>query len=218
MILLHPQFVFIVIIPLLISLFTLGLNYRYLSRELKAFYLLMAVYLASDILLGYINLNWRSNTIWIVNIMTVFRLCVVMFIFYQWADNERTKNLIKGSVFFLVSFWIIAKITFEPITAYHKVTGSMTYAVIVMFCIYFISRPLNNQSLHFFRNSQFWILVSLTIYCIPSMAIAAFQGALDDNIDAILAIYYAKWLFTGVSYASIGWAAACERTVIEGAR
>lgn len=206
----HPQFLFIVIIPLTITICTLFVYYKHLSTELKALLVLLVIYFFMDVALGWINKTWRVNTIWIVNLLTVVRLPILFYIFKSWTTSKNIAQSLSVVLIAFLIFWGVAKLTFEPIMGFHYITGSIGYIIIFVYSLLIAMRPYKNQE-PILWNAQFWVLCSLILYSLPALGVAAVQKFLSGNMQAILVIYYAKWITSGLSYFMIAWAGICEK-------
>jgi hypothetical protein len=111
-----------------------------------------------------------------------------------WQESHRIKKLFQVLMLLYVIFWIVAKVTFEPLSGLYSTTASISQVILALGAGYTLFIVIGNRTQSLIHDYRFWILLSFVIYYAGTLLVIALRG--------ILIHYSAETL---VLVASIDW-------------
>ena len=116
--------------------------------------------------LGLHHAYYLIEYIFIISIVTV------------WQESRRIKKLFQVLMLFYVIFWIIAKVTFEPLNGLYSVTASASQVLLTLCAGYTLFIVIGNRAQSLTQDHRFWILLSFVIYYAGTLLVIALRGIL----------------------------------------
>jgi hypothetical protein len=132
--------------------------------------------------LGLHHAYYLIEYIFIISIITV------------WQESRRMKKLFQAIMLLYVFFWIIAKVTFEPLNGLYSVTASASQVLLALGAGYTLFVVIGNRMLPFVNYHRFWVLLSFVIYYAGTLLIIALRGILIHySAENILLVSSIDW-------------------------
>ena len=161
-------------IPILAGIYRLGS----IDRGMKIlFYYLIAAF-ATDIFLMWFVRGHQLLHIGLVHAYYLVEYLFIMSIISVWQESHRMKRLFHALLLLYILFWIVAKVTFEPLTGLYSLTASVSQVLLVLSAGYTLFVVIGNRVQPLFSHQRFWVLLSFVIYYTGTLMLVALQGIL----------------------------------------
>jgi hypothetical protein len=174
------QYPFLVYISIFSPIIPLGIGVSKIfstSRGMKIlfFYIFFAfivdIYLAwfvrgHQLHLGIVHAYYIIECIFILTIITV------------WQETVRMKRLFQTLILLYILFWIIAKLTFEPLSGLYSITASASQVLLTLCAGYTLFVVVGNREQSLMNQYRFWVLLSIVIYYAGTLLTIALRGIL----------------------------------------
>jgi hypothetical protein len=123
-----------------------------------------------------------------------------MLIVTIWQESPKTMKIFKYIYMLYILFWIIAKLSFEPISGIYSITATTEQVILVLAAGYTLFVVTGNRVQPLFSYSRFWMLLSFVLYYAGTLVIVALQGILvnyskEDIFFAASILWSLKILF-----------------------
>ena len=102
----------------------------------------------------------------------------IMSIVTVWQESRRIKKLFQVLMLLYVIFWIIAKVTFEPLNGLYSVTASASQVLLTLCAGYTLFVVMGNRMLPLTNHHRFWMLLSFVVYYAGTLLVIALRGIL----------------------------------------
>jgi hypothetical protein len=188
----YPLFAYIVlfspILPICIGI-SKKTNIRH-AMNLLFYYILFSF--AADIYFG-----WFVSVPLHLGLVHAYYLVEYIFIIsivLVWQESPRVKQLFQALMLIYMIFWIIAKLTFEPLNGLYSVTASVSQVILALSAGYTLFVVTENRTQSLMNNYRFWVLLSFVIFYAGTLLTIALRGIL---------IQYSREIFFLV--ATIDW-------------
>jgi hypothetical protein len=180
------------ILPIALSLW----RFRQLESEFKALVFLLIVGLSIDSALKWFYIN-SLITAFMMNIYVVVEYGLVMFIIMRWQSREVIKKILRGTILVYMVFWIIAKLSFEPLLGPYYLTGTIENIIITLSAAATLMLFDTTQGQILIRIPQFWILLAFVLYYAGMLLPTMFQGILyKHSLDSLLLVWSINWILS----------------------
>ena len=116
--------------------------------------------------LGLHHVYYLIEYIFIMSVVTV------------WQESRRIKKLFQVLMLLYVIFWIIAKVTFEPLNGLYSVTASASQVLLTLCAGYTLFVVMGNRMLPLTSHHRFWMILSFVVYYAGTLLIISLRGIL----------------------------------------
>jgi hypothetical protein len=116
--------------------------------------------------LGLYHVYYLIEFVFIISVITV------------WQESRRTKKIFQLLMLFYIIFWIIAKVTFEPLNGLYSVTASASQVLLTLCAGYTLFVVIGNRIQSLMNYHRFWVLLSFMIYYAGTLLVIALRGIL----------------------------------------
>ena len=181
---------------------------------LKAFTPFLAIDTLVSLLTTY--LAYKSiNTIWIVNLLSLFEFC-----FYIWVIRAIIKSvrIKKVALILLISFPLLTLLNFlflQGIANFHSITYSLGCLIIIFLSIYYFFELFRTQhSVRLVSDSGFWICSALLFFysvSFPLFVSANFMKSFPQKLGSLIAFILSTLNF--ILYSLFCIAFLCKITI-----
>ncbi len=189
----YPLLVFIAlfssVLPLSVGISRIKILHR--GMNILLYYLIFAF--SADIYLLWFSRGYQF-TLGLHHIYYLIEFIFIMSIITAWQESHRMKRIFQTVMLLYILFWIIAKVTFEPLTGLYSVIASTSQILLVIGAEFTLFVVIRNRMHPILNHNRFWVLLSFVIYYAGTLLIIASRG--------ILLHYPIKTLFL---FASIDW-------------
>jgi hypothetical protein len=169
-------------IPILAGIYGLGS----IDRGMKIlFYYLIAAF-AADIFLMWFVRGHQLLHVGLVHAYYLVEYLFIMSIISVWQESHWMKRLFHSLLLLYILFWIVAKVTFEPLTGLYSLTASVSQVILVLSAGYTLFVVIGNRVQPLMNHQRFWILLSFVIYYAGTLMIIALRGILIQYSKEVL--------------------------------
>ncbi len=161
------------IVPLLIGIY----NWKSANRELRILVFYLSFVLIVDIIIMWIIKNYSIN-LGLTHFYFLIECIFIMSIIIFWQESPETKKFFQVLLVIYILFWLIAKLTFEPLNGLYSLTASASSVLLALAAGYTLFIVIGNRVQSLFRNYSFWILLSFIIYFAGTLILIALQEIL----------------------------------------
>jgi hypothetical protein len=156
-----------------ISIGILKIKETYLGMTILLFYLITA--LAGDIILMWF-IPMKLLRLGLVHAYFIIEYVFIISIISTWQESRRMRRLFQGLIFLFITFWTIAKFTFEPLNGLYIYTASTSQVVLSLGAAYTLFIVVGNRMQPLIHNYRFWALLSFVIYYTGTLLVIALRG------------------------------------------
>jgi hypothetical protein len=132
--------------------------------------------------LGLYHIYYLVENIFIISIISV------------WQESRRMKRLFQALMLLYILFWIIAKLTFEPLNGLYSFTASTSQILLIIgaqITLFFI---VGNQIQPIINDYRFWVLLSFVVFYAGTLLTIASRGILINySLDIIYLASNIDW-------------------------
>jgi len=173
----YPELIYVSIFSTIFPLFAGIYAWRSIGRELRILVLYLAFVLIADVLMMWVIKNYSIN-LGLMHFYFLIEYIFVVTIIISWQESSRMKRLFQALLLFYVIFWLIAKLTFEPLNGLYSITASVSSVLLALFAGYTLFIVIGNRVQPLFISHSFWVLLSFIIYFAGTLLLIALQGIL----------------------------------------
>jgi hypothetical protein len=128
------------------------------------------------------HIYYLVEFIFIISIVTV------------WQESYSMKWMFRALSLFFIIFWIIAKISFEPLTGLYTVIASVSQIVLALSSGYTLFIVIGNKTQSLINQYRFWVLLSFVVYYSGTLLTIGLRGILlHYSIDTIFLVVSIDW-------------------------
>jgi len=189
----YPIFAYISLFSPIIPIFIGISRMSVINREMKILILFLIIALGIDVISAMFIKDY-SVMLDLMHFYIFIEFLFVMYITSFWQESHKMKRMFQTLLLLYVLFWIVAKITFEPLNGLYSLTASVSQVLLALSAGYTLFIVIGNRVQPLFNHQRFWVLLSFVIYYTGTLMLVALQG--------ILVHYSAKDIFLAVS---INW-------------
>jgi hypothetical protein len=181
--------IFSLLPPIFIGVYRL----RILSREMKFFVLYLIIALIIALIVNRIAVDqWTME---IMHMNTLIEYFFIMFIISSLQESQTIKRFMKILFWSYMLFWLIAKLTFEPISGLYSITLSISQVILALSAGYTLFVVIGNHTQPLHRYQLFWVLIALVLnYTGTLIPIALGNVFFTQPGEAMILIYCITWV------------------------
>jgi hypothetical protein len=174
------QYPLLVYIALFSSILPMGVGISrilVLHRGMFILFLYLIFAFAADIYFLWFSKGYQF-TLELHHVYYLIENIFIMSIIIVWQETLRIKRLFQTLMLLYILFWIIAKLSFEPLTGLYSVIAGTSQGLLVLsaeFTLFVIIRDRMHPIINHYR---FWVLLSFIIYYAGTLLIIASRGIL----------------------------------------
>lgn len=174
------QYPLLVYIALFSSVLPIGvgiLKINVLQHGLKIlFFFLVFTFVADVYFLRFVK--GYQFTLGLHHVYYLVELLFIISIVTVWQESQRMKRIFQTVMFLYILFWIIAKLTFEPLDGLYSVTASASQVLLTLSAGYTLFVVIGNRLQPLMNYHRFWILLSFVVYYAGTLITIALRGIL----------------------------------------
>ena len=145
------------------------------GMKILLFYLVFAF--TADIYLLWFSRGYQF-TLGLVHAYYLIEYILVMSIIFVWQESRRLISFFLTLMLLYILFWVIAKVTFEPLNGLYVFTAT-TSQVILTFCAEStLIVVIGNRIQPIINHNRFWVLLSFVIFYAGTLLTIASRGIL----------------------------------------
>jgi len=146
-----------------------------LDRGMKILFLYLLFAFTADIYLMWFARGYQLK-VGLIHVYYLVEYLFIMSIISVWHESRRMKRLFFALMLLYLLFWVIAKVTFEPLSGLFVFTAT-TSQVILTFCAEStLIVVIGNRIQPIINHNRFWVLLSFVIYYAGTLLIIASRG------------------------------------------
>jgi len=155
------------------------------------FYLIFAF--SADIYFLYFSRGYQF-TLGLHHAYYLLEYIFIMSIVTVWQESHRIKKIFQVLMLLYIIFWIVAKVTFEPLSGLYSTTASISQVILALGAGYTLFIVIGNRTQSLIHDYRFWILLSFVIYYAGTLLIIALRGILIHySAENILLVSSIDW-------------------------
>jgi hypothetical protein len=118
----------------------------------------------------------------------------IMSIITVWQESLKMKTLFQALLLIYILFWIIAKVTFEPLNGLYSVTACTSQVLLTLCAGYTLFVVIGNRSQPLINHYRFWGLLSFVVYYAGTLLVIALRGILlHYSIETLFLVSSIDW-------------------------
>jgi hypothetical protein len=131
-------------------------------------------------------LSFDIATIWLIkgygvtlglfHIYFLVEYLFIMSIIFYWQESQKMKRLFQTLLLLYILFWIIAKVTFEPLNGLYSLTASTSQVILALSAGYTLFVVMGIRVQPLFSHQRVWVLLSFVLYYASILTFIALQG------------------------------------------
>ena len=177
---------------------------KYMTFEMKVFFLYIVISQVSDIMLAFFGIR-NINNLWLTHIFVIVEYGFLMWLFASWQKSGLLKGLLLGSIPALVLIGILAVIFFVDVRRSNTVTWPVSSLMMTAVSAYTLIRLQAESSGSVFREPRFWISSAALLYFSSSLAVISLGNVIAslprEQAHRLIAIHSMLNLLANIGYA-----------------
>ena len=177
------------IIPVSVGITKISIFHR--AMKILFIYLLFA--LAADVFLMWFA-KGRQFQIGFIHFYFIIEYIFIMSILFLLQEINSMKRIFQTLLLLYIIFWIIAKITFEPLSGLYSITATTSQVILSLGAGYTLFIALGNREQSLKINYRFWVLLSFVIYYAGNLLTIALRGILIQySLEKLFLVASIDW-------------------------
>ena len=172
------------------------------GMKILLFYLIFA-FVADIYLLWFVR--GYHFTLGLYHVYYLIEYIFIISIINIWQESHGIKRLFQIILFFYILFWIIAKVTFEPLTGLYTIIACTSQVLITLCAGYTFFVVIDSRMQHLMNNYRFWVLLSFIVYYSGTLFVIALRGILihysTENILLVSSIDWSLMILFNILFA-----------------
>ena len=148
-----------------------------LYRGMKILFFYLIVAFMADIFLMWSVRGYQFN-LGLFHAYYLVEYIFIMSIISVWQESHRMKRIFPTLMFLYILFWVIAKVTFEPLNGLYSVTASTSQVLLTLSAGYTLFVVVGNRTHPLMNHHRFWVLLSFVIFYAGTLLTIALRGIL----------------------------------------
>jgi hypothetical protein len=174
------QYPFLAYISLFSSVLPIGVGIskiKILNQGVKILFYYLLVAFVADIYFTWFARGYQV-TLGLMHVYYLVENIFIISIISLWQESHRMKRFFQSIVIIYILFWIVAKLTFEPLNGLYTTIASVSQVLLALSAGYTLFVVMGNREQPLINNYRFWILLSFIIYYTGTLFIIAMRGIL----------------------------------------
>jgi len=164
-----------------------------ISRGMKILFYYLVVAFAADIFLMWFVRGHQLH-LGLVHAYYLVEYLFIISVIIVWQESHRIKRLFQLVFLLYIFFWIIAKLTFEPLNGLYSVTASVSQVLLALGAGYTLFIVIGNRMQSLVHDYRFWVLLSFVVYYAGTILNVALRGILIHySIEIFFIVSYLNW-------------------------
>ena len=190
------QYPLLIYIAIFSSIIPIGAGISKILRmdrgmRILMYYLIFAF--TADIFLMWF-VRGRQLQIGLTHVYYIVEYVFIMMILYKWQESNNTRRFFKALILVYILFWVIAKVSFEPLSGLYSITATTSQVLITLGAGYTLFVVIGNREQPIMNNYHFWVLLSFVIYYAGTLLTIALRGILIQySIGKFLLVASIDW-------------------------
>jgi hypothetical protein len=181
--------IFSSVVPLGVGISRMKILHR--GMNILLYYLIFAF--AADMCLTWFVRGYQF-TLGLIHVYYLVEFMFIISIITVWQESRRMKKNFQLLILVYTLFWIIAKVTFEPMTGLFSVIASTSQVFLTLGAGYTLFVVIGNRVQSLLNYHRFWILLSFVIYYAGTLLVVASRGILlHYSAENILLVSSLDW-------------------------
>jgi hypothetical protein len=177
------------IIPICASI----LKMRTLQRDMIILSFYMVFALTSDVFLMWFAKGYKFQ-IGLYHFYYLIEYIFIMSILVIWQESHMMKRIFQASILSYMIFWIIAKLTFEPLDGLYSYIASASQILLIIGAETTIYSVIGKQLQPITKDYHFWVLISFIFYYAGTLLTIASRGLIIHySIEALTLVGSIDW-------------------------
>jgi hypothetical protein len=130
-----------------------------------------------DIYLAWFVRGYQLNLGVVHGYYLVENLFVMSIVFF-WQESRQMRKLFLTLMLLYMLFWIIAKLTFEPLSGLYSITATTSQVLLTLSAGYTLFIVIGNRVQPLTKDYHFWVLLSCVVYYAGTLLTIALRGIL----------------------------------------
>jgi hypothetical protein len=161
------------------------------GSKILMFYLVFA--LVADVFLMWFA-KARQLHLGLVHVYYLIEYIFIVSVIFIWQESIRTKRLFQSLLLLYILFWVIAKITFEPLSGLYSITATTSQVLLTLSAGYTLFVVMGNREQPLMNNYRFWVLLSFVIYYAGTLlTIAMWEVLIQYSTEKLFLVSSINW-------------------------
>ena len=173
----YPIFAYIslfsAVLPIGVGIARINILHRGMNSLL--FYLILA--LSADIYFVWFARGYQF-ILGLHHVYYFIEYILIMYIITIWQESRKLKRLFKVLMLGYIMFWIIAKLTFEPLNGLYTFTASTSQVLLIIGAEVSLFYLVGNRIQPILNDYRFWVLLSFVVYYAGTLLVLTSRGVL----------------------------------------
>lgn len=152
----------IVVVSNLAPLVAAWLRRSVLSRTDRPFLFYLAIYVTSGFVQYALAMRGINNW-WVIHVTTLGEFVCAGWLYASWEPSRAIARLIRAIVLLYGIFWIVAKLTFEPMSGNAPYSAAGAELLLVAASLYMLFQLADRLDVPLEQSMRFWITTALLL-------------------------------------------------------
>ena len=180
---------FSVIIPIGVGISRI----KTLHRGMKILLLYLIFAFASDVFLTLFVKGYQL-TLGLYHVYYLVEFVFIMSIIFTWQESLKMKRFVLMLMLLYMLFWVIAKLTFEPLKGLYTFTASTSQVLLIIGAETSLFFLVGNRVQPIMNDYRFWVLLSFVVYYAGTLLVLTSRGILlQFSLEIIYLAAYIDW-------------------------
>jgi hypothetical protein len=195
----------------IVTTFVGGFYYKNLPRPMRILEWLIIIGLV-DVMLQWTLAYLNIRNLWTSHFYTVIEIVFVVSIYSSWINKKQNRLTLWLCLAAFSIFWIIGKVTFEPLSLLNNWTAAISKILQIIFSAFILVDVVKESDIVWTDDPRLWVVAGIIIYSAGSLLISVFFNMmLHDSYDRLRLVMSINWILIIVSYLFYTRAFLCKR-------
>ena len=134
------------------------------STKAQRFLIIFVVEMFATLCAENILIYYRRHNLWLISISTLVEFILIVIIFYHLKINKREKSILFIACVSFVIFWLISKLTFEPLSTFNSYTSVVARLFQIFISVSIFFDILKDSNLSLKNDPRIWFASGIIIY------------------------------------------------------
>lgn len=162
----------------------------------------------TEIIIPYVLHRYN---LWLYSFITVIEFAFFVHIVRLWLTGEKIRSLPWIVLGFYLFIWIVAKLTFEPLTVADDITGTIANVFKVGVSILLLLQIFSEPEFSWSTDERFWVVSAFILHAVSTILLfSSFTFLLKNAVEVLRHLYNINWIMNSIIYCMFIWAYICN--------
>jgi hypothetical protein len=173
----YPLLTYIALFSTVLPICAGTLKITTVDRGMKILFLYLLFAFTANIYLMWFARGYQLQ-VGLIHVYYLIEYLFMMSIISVWQESPRMKRFLQALILLYVLFWVIAKVTFEPLNGLYIFTATTSQVLLTLSAENTLIIVIGSRIQPIINLDRFWVLLSFVIYYTGTLLTIASRGIL----------------------------------------